>query len=164
MAGHSIQEVIVQGYVDKRVDIAVSLVLIVICAAVLFETRGLPPGSFEPLGSAPVPQATAALIILLSIVVLAGAVRRPSVGGTLADLRPFDAAAVVIFTLLFVTLVHFRMATFAVLTTGYLVLTIGWLTRFQRRLIPALLITALVVGFGCQYVFTRIFVVDLPGL
>ncbi len=43
-------------------------------------------------------------------------------------------------------------------------LTIGALVRFERRLLPLIVVIALVTGFGCQYVFTRIFVVDLPGL
>ena len=57
-----------------------------------------------------------------------------------------------------------RVVDFAILTALFLLVTIGTLTRFERRLLPLIVVLALVVGFGCQYVFTRIFVVDLPGL
>ena len=50
--------------VDRRVDIGVALVLIVIAAVAIWQAAGLPPGTFEPLGSARVPQMTAGLIIL----------------------------------------------------------------------------------------------------
>ena len=55
---------------DPRVDISVCLFLIVICCAVLVEAAKLPPGSFEPLGSAPIPRATAGLIIFLCLLVV----------------------------------------------------------------------------------------------
>jgi hypothetical protein len=57
-----------------------------------------------------------------------------------------------------------RVVDFAILTALFLLVKIGVLTRFERRLLPLIVVLALVVGFGCQYVFTRIFVVDLPGL
>jgi len=150
--------------VDKRTDIAVALAFIVICAAFLFETRGLPPGSFEPLGSAPVPQATSILIILLCLIVIVQALRRPATDDAAGDDRLLDAGIVVLLTVGYVAAVHLRLATFAVITSVYLIATIGWLVRFRRRLLPAVGLTAVIVGFGCQYVFTRIFVVDLPGL
>lgn len=150
--------------VEKRLDIAIALVLIAICAVFLWESSDLPPGTFEPLGSAPVPQATALVIVLLCLVVIVQATLRPASEPGAGDERYVDAAVLVILTVVYVALIHLRVATFAVLTSIYLVVTIGWLVRFERRLLPAVGITALAVGFGCQYIFTRIFVVDLPGL
>ncbi len=60
---------------NPRTDIGVCLFLIVVCCAVLVEAAKLPPGSFEPMGSAPIPQATAGLIIFLCLVVMAKAAR-----------------------------------------------------------------------------------------
>ena len=153
---------------DPRTDIGVALLLIVICSAVLWETRTIPPGVFEPLGSAPIPQAIALLIILLCIIVLVRAVLRlqqPPLADSDAH-RPhrLDAAVVAGLTVLYVTAMQFRITTFAVITTLFLLLTIGWLIRFQPRRLPWVMLTAVITGFGCQYVFTRIFIVDLPGL
>ncbi|HRY25377.1 MAG: tripartite tricarboxylate transporter TctB family protein [Geminicoccaceae bacterium] len=153
-----------QDRVDPRVEIGVALMVIVIAAIALFETRDIPPGSFEPLGSAPVPQATAGLIILmaLGLIVRACLDRRPVARPPREGLA--DAGAVLLLTLLYVTAMHYRLTTFAVMTTIYLVLTIGTLIRFRPRSMPLVLALAAVVGFGSQYVFTRVFVVDLPGL
>ena len=165
--------------VDRRTDIGVALGLIVICAAIIIETLDLPPGTFEPLGSAPVPRTTATIIILLCGLVIARAARRPAFassggnadeGGNAGEEggEPANgyghAFVTVLLTLAYAAAIHMRLSTFAVLTTLYLVATIGWLTGFRPRLLPAIAVTALVVGFGCQYIFTRIFVVDLPGL
>jgi hypothetical protein len=125
---------------------------------------------FEPLGSAPIPQATAGLIILLALVVMGralaalrqGARGRPPEEGLV--LRPLDAAAVIGLSVLYVLAMALRLVDFAVLTALFLMVTIGALTRFERRLLPLIVVLALATGFGCQYVFTRIFVVDLPGL
>ena len=155
---------------SPRTDIGLALFLIVVCGAVLWEARSIPAGVFEPLGSAPVPQATAGLIVLLALVVMGRALRalrqdaraRPA-GDDLA-LRPLDAAAVIAFTALYVLAMALRLFDFAILTALFLLVSIGVLTRFERRLLPLIVVLALVTGFGCQYVFTRIFVVDLPGL
>jgi hypothetical protein len=154
----------VQDRIDPRIEIGVAIMVIVMAAIALFETRDIPPGSFEPLGSAPVPQATAGLIILLclGLIVRACLDRRPVAAGPKSGL--IDAAAVVVLTLLYVTAMHYRLTTFAVMTAIYLVVTIGFLVRFERRLLPIIIGLAIVVGFGCQYIFTRVFVVDLPGL
>ena len=40
---------------------------------------------------------------------------------------------------------------------------IGLLVRFQRRHLPWVALVGVSMGYGCQYVFTRVFVVDLPG-
>jgi hypothetical protein len=155
---------------SPRTDLALGLGLIVVCGAVLWEARSIPPGVFEPLGSAPIPQATAWLIILLALVVMGralhGLIRReppPADADDLA-LRPLDAAAVILLTALYVLAMALRLVDFAILTTVFLLLTIGLLVRFERRLMPLVVVLALVTGFGCQYVFTRVFVVDLPGL
>jgi hypothetical protein len=154
---------------SPRTDLALGLFLIVVCGAVLWEARTIPPGVFEPLGSAPIPQATAGLIILLALVVMGRALlalRRDAPAGPAEDLalRPLDAAAVIGLSVLYVLAMALRLLDFALLTALFLMVTIGALTRFERRLLPIIVVLALATGFGCQYVFTRIFVVDLPGL
>ncbi|MEO1017343.1 MAG: tripartite tricarboxylate transporter TctB family protein [Pseudomonadota bacterium] len=153
---------------DPRIDIALSLFLIVACATVLWETRDIPPGTFEPLGSAPVPQTVAGLIILLCLVVMASAWRRAGKGIAAVErefaLRPLDAGAILVLTIAYVGLMQVRLLDFAPLTAAFLFVAIGFLVRFRLKSLPIVALVALVTGYGCQYIFTRIFVVDLPGL
>jgi hypothetical protein len=153
--------------VDRRFDIGVALVLIVIAAIAIWEAADLPPGTFEPLGSARVPQMTAGLIILLSLWVIVRAMLREDGVG---DAEPFgtarwrDAAIVAVLTVVYVAALHFRITTFAIITTVFLTATIFVLVRFNVAKLPIILLVAAITGFGCQYLFTRVFVVDLPGL
>jgi len=154
---------------QPRTDIGVALVVIVLCCAVLWEARGLPPGSFEPLGSAPVPQAVAGLIVLLCLVVMAKAVLAIARGTTVAtdepDFSPRLPDALIVFglTVLYVLVMAFRLTGFAIVTSLFLFVAIAFLTRFERRMLPLAAAIGLVMGYGCQYVFTRVFVVDLPA-
>ena len=155
---------------DPRVNIGVSVFVIAICAAVLWECRSIPPGVFEPLGSAPVPEGAATFVILLALIVIGRSIlalrRSRGVEATTAEVPPrrLDAAIVFGLTVVYVAAMQSRVTTFAIMTTVYLFLTIGLLIRFERRALLPILITALVIGFGCQYLFTRVFIVDLPGL
>lgn len=155
------------GQVDRRVDVGVALVLIVIAAVTIWQAADLPPGTFEPLGSARVPQMTAGLIILLSLWVILRAVLRDD---GISDVEPKgavrwrDAAIVAVMTVVYVTALHFRITTFAIITTVFLTATILVLERFDIAKLPAIFLVAIITGFGCQYLFTRVFVVDLPGL
>lgn len=169
--------------VDRRFDIGVALFLIVIAAVAIWQAADLPPGSFEPLGSAWVPQITAGIIILLSLLVILRALLRAdtiSAADTIgaADAirgddqgrsnelqeRWHQAAAVALLTVLYVAAMHLRLTTFAIVTTVFLTATILVLVRFELKRLPLILVVAAVTGFGCQYIFTRIFVIDLPGL
>ena len=154
---------------QPRTDIGVALVLIVLCCAVLWEARGLPPGSFEPLGSAPVPQTVAGWVVLLCLMVMAKAALAIGRGTVVAtgdpDFTPRFADALIVFglTVLYVLVMAFRLAGFAIVTSLFLFVAIAFLTRFERRMLPLAAAIGLVMGFGCQYVFTRVFVVDLPA-
>ena len=75
-----------------------------------------------------------------------------------------DAAIVAVLTVVYVAALHFRVTTFAIITTVFLIATIFVLVRFDIAKLPVILLVAAVTGFGCQYLFTRVFVVDLPGL
>ena len=62
------------------VDIAVSLALIAIAAAFLYDARELPPGMFEPVGPGPIPSAVAWCVIALAVYVIVQAVVRLATG------------------------------------------------------------------------------------
>ncbi len=151
----------------RQFEIGASLVVILACAVLIVESLGLPPGSFEPLGSAPVPQATGGLIILLCVIVIIGAVRKrgepPAAENNEVQDEPVSALLLVALTLLYVLLLHLRVTGFGTLTAGYLFLVIAALERFRPRALIGAAIVGGVVGFGVQYLFTQVFVVDLPA-
>lgn len=155
---------------DPRTDIGVALCIIVACLAVLWESRTIPPAAFDPLGSAPVPQGAASLIIVLSLVCVGRAIGRWRAQGVgegaerLSRRHMLDALIISVLTVIFVWVMQLRATSFGLMTTVYLTAAIGWLVRFKPRLLPWIVLLALVIGFGCQYIFTRVFIVDLPGL
>ncbi len=157
-----------EGKLDPRLELLVCLLIVGACAAVLIEAAHIRPGFFEPLGSGPVPRATAWSIIVLALITAFRALRRWRLGGagTAADVpeRWFDMVTVSVLTIAYVAVLHLRVTSFALMTTAYLALVIGLLVRFRRPSLPWVLVVAAAVGFGAQYVFTRIFLVDLPGL
>lgn len=153
----------------RRFEIGASVVIIVACAILIYESLGLPPGSFEPLGSAPVPQATAGIIIFLSLIVIVNALRAPPAKAETpageeepAD-DPVSALLLAAATLLYVLLLHLRVIDFGTLTALYLFGLIAALERFRPRALIGAAILGLLVGYGVQYLFTQVFVVDLPA-
>jgi hypothetical protein len=153
-----------------RADIILSVFLIIVCAATLWESRRIAPGSFEPLGSAPVPQAVAGLILGLCLIIIIKAIFRlktsqtPEISAEALILRPLDAVAILILAVCYCLIMEFRLLNFAVATVIFLIATIGLLTRFRYQTLPVIVIVALIMGYGCQYLFTRVFVVDLPAV
>lgn len=152
-----------------RWEIGVATFFVAACALILYETRDIPPGTFEPLGSAPVPQATATLIMLLSLAVGLNGWRRLHAGRGNAPApdyqqRPLDAFAVAALTVVYVLVLDARLLDFAPLTALFLFIAIAMLARLRPRSLVGAAIVAAVTGWGTQYVFTRVFVVDLPGL
>jgi len=154
-------------HLSRRFEIGASLAVILACAVLIYESLGLPPGSFEPLGSAPVPQATAGLIILLCAIVIAGAIRKRGKAITAEEDEvkdePVSALLLIALTLLYVLLLHFRVMGFGTLTAGYLFVVISALERFRPRSLIGAAIVGILVGYGVQYLFTQVFVVDLPA-
>jgi hypothetical protein len=153
-----------------RADIILAVFLIVVCAATLWESREIPPGSFEPLGSAPVPQAVAGLILGLCLIVIVKAAFQllsPQTTDSSVEpptLRPLDALAIMILTIVYCLIMQFRLLNFALATMLFLIATIGLLTRFRLRSLPLISAVAIIMGYGCQYLFTQVFVVDLPAV
>ena len=156
---------------DRRplTEIGVAALIAAICAVMLFQALALPPGRFEPLGSGPVPTWTAIIIIVCCLVVIGRAVatlrdRRKAevMPSELAGMNPIGGVMMLGLTLLYVAALQFKLAGFGIITFVYLVLLILGMEGFsRRRILPAVILSAL-AAFGAQYVFTEIFVVDLP--
>ena len=150
----------------QRFEVWVSLLVILICLVFLWESWDLPPGSFEPLGSGPVPQATAFIVILCAGLVIFNALRKPvqHLGDEEIKERPSISAGLIISlaTVIYSLLLHFRLMPFAWMTTLFLIITIWSLEKFEKKKFLPALITAIVIGFASEYLFTEVFIVDLP--
>ncbi|MCP4380793.1 MAG: tripartite tricarboxylate transporter TctB family protein [Hyphomicrobiales bacterium] len=151
----------------RQFEIGASLFMILVCAIFIYESLGLPPGSFEPLGSAPVPQATAGLIILLCVIVIVSAIRgRAEAAEAEQDEAPDDRVSALLLaagTLLYVVFLQYRWVGFGTLTAIYLFGIISALERFRPKAMIGAAVVGLVFGYGIQYLFTQVFVVDLPA-
>ena len=179
-------------------DVSLALFVIVVCVAVLVESWPLPPGTFEPLGSGPVPQATAFIIIGLCVIILIRAMlrlRRLEAETKTAEEaalaaeeaasgfypRPYSAAMVLVLACVYIGILYLGIVGFGLVTTLFLLATILFLigaaplralAAYAATRDPALLaeakpvlialVIAVVMGFGCEVVFTKIFYVDLP--
>lgn len=153
---------------DVIVDALVALALIGLCGVVLVESLSIPHSAFDALGSARVPQVTAGVIAILSAIVLWRSVSRLRVSAkakaAASVRRRIDAVVVFVLSLGLVLAMQDDVTGFGMLATVYLVLAMGWLERFRLKQMPVIVGLSLIVGFGCAYVFTRIFIVNLPGL
>ena len=151
-----------------KLEAGFSIFLILMSAAVFWETLSLPPGSFDPLGSAGFPRLIAVFIGILALTILVNAVRESSddvkKGGAPPAFRQRPDLALGLYglALVYVLFLALKLFSFAICTSLFLILSIGMLTRFALRRLPIVIFIALVLGFGCQYVFTQIFVIDLP--
>ena len=151
---------------QQKYEIGVSSLITLICLVFLWETWDLPPGTFEPLGSAPVPQATAGIIIFCCLLVIREASKKAAGSTSDEESQSFGIRAAVLIafaTLLFVILLQLRIIPFAWMTAAFLTVTIWGLEKFTKRKFLPAVVTGLIVGFAMQYLFTQVFVVDLPS-
>jgi hypothetical protein len=156
---------------DRRplTEIGVSALIALICAVFLTQALALPPGTFEPLGSGPVPIWTAVVVIACCLAVILSAAL--SLRGTsimaAAQLEfsggyPLGGVTMMGLTVAYVGALHVKLAGFGIVTFVYLLLMIIGMEGFSRRRFFPAAILSVVAAFGAQYVFTKIFVVDLP--
>jgi hypothetical protein len=150
----------------QRFEVWVSLLVILICVIFLWESWDLPPGSFEPLGSGPVPQATAFVVIFCAGLVILNALKKSVQLSENEDTqeKPSIRAGLIISsaTVVYSLVLHLRLMPFAWMTTLFLIITIWGLEKFDRKKFLPALITAIIIGFASEYLFTEVFIVDLP--
>ncbi|MEC8254019.1 MAG: hypothetical protein VX004_00985, partial [SAR324 cluster bacterium] len=65
-------------------------------------------------------------------------------------------------TVVYSLVLHLRLMPFAWMTTLFLIITIWGLEKFDRKKFLPALITAIIIGFASEYLFTEVFIVDLP--
>jgi hypothetical protein len=149
-------------------DIAVGIFMLAVSAVVFWATLALPDSEYEPLGPAPVPRGVAVAIAICAAIILVQGLRglRAGAGAPPEPLeytpRPGLALITVVLTVLYVGSMAWGLASFRNATVVFLLLLGAILTRFEPRRLPAIVAIALVLGFGAQYIFTRVLIVDLP--
>lgn len=158
----------------KFLEIAISMGFMGVAIAVLIEIHDLPPGLIDPLGSAPVPRWTASILFLLSLVMLVRillptadkpAIDHSSDEGMTQDNiaeRPGAAIGVIILTIVYAAVFASRTVGFSVMTAIFVFALVVFLASDKRQGLWMGLLLGIIVGFGCEYLFTQIFVVDLP--
>ncbi len=157
-----------QKQTPAYIDYSVSTLLIAICATFLWESWDLPPGTFEPLGSGPIPQAICLIVIMLNLYVIFRAWRRnaPMNDRSEEGVEPpnlMNAVIVLAALIIYILVMAFHLVPFWLATILMVFGIIAILSKFNRKsmLIGALI--AVIMGVGSQYIFTQIFFVDLPG-
>lgn len=151
-------------------EFAVAALIALICVIILVQALKLPPGTFEPLGSGPVPIWTSVVVITCCFVVMIRAVIRiRATGGPRALFRqelevdsPGKGLILVVATLLYVLALDLQLASFGIITFVYLTLLIWALADFGAKTLMFAAINAAIFAFGAEYLFTNVFVVDLP--
>ena len=91
----------------------------------------------------------------------------PDLPGGLGVAGPFagthnDALIIAGGTLIYAGLLHYKVLPFGLVTFAFLFLTIWTLENLSlKRALPAAIVAA-VMSFGTEYLFTKVFIVDLP--
>ena len=141
------------------------------CIILSIQAWKLPPGTFEPLGSGPIPLVTAGIVILCCLVIIVSRVRMlVGHGGVGRQFRnefmsrsPYGPLVTLGLTVIYVTALDLKVASFGVITFVFLTILISALENFRvKAFLPALIVSA-IVSFGVEYMFTNVFVVDLPA-
>ena len=158
---------------SARADIGLGVTLILVALAIIFGTLDLPEGSFEPLGSASIPQYVSGGVIVLSIWIIARGVARSRRASSQTGesgsnqelaypLRPGLAVILVCLAIVYVGVMAMDWLRFSIATSAFIFVSVSLLSKFERRLMPAIVVLALALGIGLEYAFTQIFVIDLP--
>jgi putative tricarboxylic transport membrane protein len=148
-------------------DIALAIFLLAVAAVVGWGARSIAPPLYDPLGSAALPLAGCAILTVIAIHLLVGALRSlPVAAPTPAPAAPPRyrlALALVLLVLGYVGAMSsgvagFRWATLAFLVASGFLLAAG---RARSLALPIIAV-ALVIAFGGYALFTRLFFIDLP--
>lgn len=155
-------------------EIFACIVTILLCGILINEASTLPPGSFDPLGSASVPIATSYILIGLALAILVRRfiAHRNGADG-IGDDHVMDAKATrlvlirvggfVSLSLLYVFLSSQRILHFLPMTIGFLLIALLLLNGVSRRSIAISVAVSSVIPVALYLCFTRVFTVDLPG-
>jgi len=138
-------------------------------AVLLVGAAAIAPPMFDPVGSAALPRACAIVLIALGAAIAARALlsaRTAHEGeaeatGTVAGFRPATLATAALMAA-YLYAMHAGLG-FVLPTVVFAALTVPLVAR-SLSMIPVGIAIALVLGFGAETVFTRVFFIDLPAM
>ena len=161
-------------------EIAITGLIVLIAAALFWDSLDLPESLREPLGSATIPQAVCVIVIIFCIILIVRSAKvvagergkraaetnatAKTVAAQTPEFRPRSDLAVKVFLIAvaYVALIQTKWIPSEILTPLFLGSAILTLNEFRRTaLVPAFVI-ALVIGLGTNFLFTDFFYVDLP--
>ena len=129
----------------------------------------LPAGTFDALGSAGFPLVIAIGTCLLSLFILvpARSGRRDApdqTADTQTTHRPRNDLALKFcaLTLLYVLVLAMELSGFGLSTAIFLILALSLLNGLSRNTLALNILVAIILGFGCEFLFTQVFAIDLP--
>jgi len=156
-------------------ELVFSLALMLAMVVVLIEAGKVKTSPFDELGSAFFPRALAIIIVVLSIPVFIrnaiSILRPPAAQETGVDSStPALSASNVIktITISFLTIAYvggiaLRLLPFSVLTAAFLTFGILALNGWKLHRIIWIIPGAIIFGLLMEYMFTRVFIMDLPA-
>lgn len=147
-----------------RAEFIVALVTMGIAALFLWDARRYAASPFEPLGSGAVPSGVAAVALVLGAIMMARALRgmRETASEPAAVELGARVLATFLLTLAYVGLLATGWVRYAFATIPFFLFGIVLIAEQPRRLLPWSLAIAIVLAFGLDFTFRRIFVVDIP--
>lgn len=155
-------------------QLLLGVVVVAIAAALLFEAAKLPPPRFDVLGSAAVPRALCILVIAMALpLVLQAAMHlwramartQPATNAGEAAPPPRRPGLVVVTFVLvcvYVVVLQKGWMSFGIATTLFMIVLTGLLAAGRTRPLAIGIAVALVLGLGGDYIFTSVFLIDLP--
>lgn len=152
----------------KRGEIALAVALIVLSGIIWYGAAKLPPPYFDPIGSAAFPKAMAIVITGLSLIMVTQSFRvsdeRPVAEGAGEFPRPRYLLAVAMYGLMIIyaAIMQEKLLGFAPSTMLFVITAGAILGRFRLRQLLVSIAISIVLGYGGEYVFTRVFFIDLP--
>lgn len=159
-------------------DIVLASCTLLVCGAVYFDLKHVRViAGQDPLGSAGLPMATIIIIAALCVFLMVRALwtfRRPveasrvpaAPDGIEGALRaPFSdhllTAGFLVLSLLYALSMDLRID-FTLSTFIFLVVGGAMISDLRPRSLMVTVVVAAILAFGCDYVFTKIFLIDLP--
>jgi len=144
-------------------DYAFAVLVIAFAGLVWFGTADLPPPRYEPVGSAALPRAIAALMAVLAIIVAVRARGRPGAAGEAAShAGPLRVAILAALLVGFVMVMEARHVGFRPAATVFLFVAAATLGGLAPRRLAGYAVFALALSLTLHAVFTRLFYIDLP--
>ncbi|WP_333834747.1 tripartite tricarboxylate transporter TctB family protein [Rubrimonas sp.] len=152
---------------NPAADALLAAAVAAFAALMLYEAAKIPPPFFDPLGSAALPRSVALAMLTLAALIAARALAGVGTAEGAPEPRGFRqrpdlAIGIFALSVAYVGAMDLRWIGFQPATILFLVAAAALLGRLDRRTLALGTASAVVVGFGATFLFTRFFFIDLP--